>query len=218
MAESTLKDVLNAVVTLTGAVGRLEKGQASLERGQREIRAEMATKKDLEAARKETRERFDAVDDRLDGLTSDVDALRAEMAERFDAQEEQIDTYNKVVKSTREDARDLEADVIALHKGLVRAKLPGVPKDLPSQVRAKGERPNKPAKRPTRRRERATRPASSTPLPCRGQPATNRIIAPTSASNRSISSATSAVVVRPSLVTASYIDAKSRLSSSTRAH
>lgn len=91
--------------------------------------------------------KIEAVRGDVDALRSDVEAGFARVDERFDALDAKIDTVSGVVSSTREDTRD---DLDALHKPLVRAKVPGVPKDLPSQVRAKDGR--KPAARPARRR------------------------------------------------------------------
>jgi predicted RNase H-like nuclease (RuvC/YqgF family) len=59
MAEPSLKDVMAAIT-------RLEKGQASLEKGQAEIRSEMATKAEMNA-------RFDRVDRQLAELDRDLD-------------------------------------------------------------------------------------------------------------------------------------------------
>lgn len=123
---ATLDDLLKAI-------SRLEKGQGEIRAEIREIRSEMATKDDVDA------------------LRSDVEAGFARVDERFDVLEKKLDNVSDVVRSTREDARDVRDDVDAIHKGLVRA-VANVPKDLPSQVRAKGERPSKPAKVSRRRR------------------------------------------------------------------
>jgi hypothetical protein len=140
MAEPTLKDVLNAIA---GFRADSERRLAALEKGQGEIRREMATKKDVAALDA----KVEAVRDEVDAARADVEAGFAETRERFDALDKRLDVVGGVVASTREDTRDLRADVTTIHKGLVRAKVPGVPKDLPSQVRAKGERPSKPAKK-----------------------------------------------------------------------
>jgi chromosome segregation ATPase len=59
MAEPTLKDVLNAI--------------ARLERGQTEIRSEMATKGDLAKLEAKVEKRFDRVDKALEALDEDLD-------------------------------------------------------------------------------------------------------------------------------------------------
>jgi polyhydroxyalkanoate synthesis regulator phasin len=130
MAEPTLKDVLKAI-------------------------SELATKDDVEAVRGD-----------VEAVRGDVEALRRDVAkleerieakidkldERIEALDAKVDTFRDVLSSHRQDTRGQEADIVAIHKSLVRAKVPGIPKDLPSQVRAKGERPSKPAKRAARRR------------------------------------------------------------------
>ena len=134
MADPTMKDVLDAIVRI--------------ERGQVDLRADMATKKDvarLEKGQAEIHSDIDAVRDGVDALRSDVDAGFAAVGERFDALDKKLDVVRGVIRSTREDARDLRTDLNALHKGLARAKLPGVPADLPSEVRAKGTKASKPA-------------------------------------------------------------------------
>lgn len=95
---------------------------------------------------------FDVFERHFDALEKKVDAHQAEMRERFDALDEKTELVRDILEKTRRDAiRDLRGDVNAPHKGLARAHLPGVPADLPSQVRAKRERPSKPATRPKRR-------------------------------------------------------------------
>lgn len=80
-------------------------------------------------------------------------AVRDDLAERIEALDEKVEIVRKSLVSTRrDDVRDLRDDVDAIHKGLMKAKPHDVPKELPSQVRAKGERSSKPAKRTARRR------------------------------------------------------------------
>lgn len=124
MSEPTAKEIMSAIVKLTSEV-------ASLRRDQERTGRIVAT------------DSFD--------LRGEISDFRAETKLALEELNEKIDTFQGVLKSTREDARDHEADVIAIHKGLVRAKVPGIPKDLPSQVRAKGERPSRPAARSKRR-------------------------------------------------------------------
>jgi ferritin-like metal-binding protein YciE len=87
------------------------------------VRCEMATKIDLAK------------------LEAKMDAHRAETAKGFANLERELEGHADPVHA------DLEADIVAIHKGLVRANVRGIPKELPSQVRAKGERPSKPAKK-----------------------------------------------------------------------
>jgi len=160
MAEPTIKDVLNAIGMLTGAVGRLEKGQAALDAKVDKLEDRFDA---LDAKVDKLEDRFDALDAKVDKLEDRFDALDAKvdkLEDRFDALDAKVDkldakvdTFRDVISSGRQDARGLEADVLAIHKGLVRAKVPYIPKDLPSQVRTKSERPSKPAKRtaPARR-------------------------------------------------------------------
>lgn len=94
------------------------------------VRGEMATKIELGQVR-----------DGLAKLDAKVDAHRAETAAGFASLERELEGHADPVHA------DLEADIVAIHKGLVRANIRGIPKELPSQVRAKGERPSKPAKK-----------------------------------------------------------------------
>jgi hypothetical protein len=74
-------------------------------------------------------------------VREDVNAHRTETAKGFAALDKELTGHADEVH------RDVEDDIRAIHKGLVRANVRGIPKELPSQVRAKGERPSKPAKR-----------------------------------------------------------------------
>lgn len=94
------------------------------------VRGEMATKSELVTIREDVAK-----------LDAKVDAHRAETAEGFANLERELEGHADPVHA------DLEADLLAIHKGLVRANIRGIPKELPSQVRAKGERPSKPAKK-----------------------------------------------------------------------
>lgn len=102
---------------LMAAMARLEKGQAEIRDEVAEVRA------DVNAHRAET------------------DAHRKETAAGFTRLERELEAHADTAH------RDLDEDVAAIHKGLVRAKVPGIAKELPSQVRAKGERPSKSMKK-----------------------------------------------------------------------
>lgn len=107
------------------------------------------TLKDVLAAIAKLTMRVDATESNLRG---EIKAVRVELGAKLDALDAKVDTFRDVLASTRQDTEAVTADIVTLHKGLVRAKVPGIPKDLPSHVRAKGERPSKPAKRIARRR------------------------------------------------------------------
>lgn len=70
-----------------------------------------------------------------------VDAHRAETAKGFADLEHELSRHADPLH------RDLEADIRVLHRALLRVPAARVPKELPSQVRAKaGAKPKAPAK------------------------------------------------------------------------
>ena len=100
----------------------------------------------VDSVRTDLMKEIRAVDAKVDANRAEIAAHRKETAAGFKEVNEHFDSHITAVH------RDLEDDIAVIHKGLVRAKVPGIPKDLPSQVRAKKARPSKPAKRTARKR------------------------------------------------------------------
>lgn len=92
------------------------------------MRAEMATK------------------DALAAVDAKVDAHRAETAAGFAALDAELSDHSAVAH------RNIEKDIIALHRPLVRAKIAGIPAELPSEVRRRDGKPATAKKRTARRR------------------------------------------------------------------
>jgi hypothetical protein len=139
MAEPTLKDVLAAIVELRSQVADVRTDVARLD-GK------------VDAHRTETKADLARLDGKVDAHRTETDAHRAETAAHraetakcFASLEAELEGHSDPVH------KNLESDIRALHRPLLRAKFPGIPKDLPSQVRAKAERPGKPAKRTAKR-------------------------------------------------------------------
>jgi ferritin-like metal-binding protein YciE len=151
MAEPTLKDILAAITELRSEtkadIARLD---AKVDAHRAETLAHRAEtdahREETTAHREETKTDIARLDAKVDAHRAETDAHRAETAKGFAALEAELEGHSDPIH------KNLEADIRALHRPLLRAKIPGIPKDLPSEVRAKAARPSKPAKRTAKRR------------------------------------------------------------------
>jgi hypothetical protein len=100
-----------------------------------QLRRDAATKADLAI-----------VDAKVDAVRADIATHREETREGFASLGAELEGHSDPIH------KDLEADIRALHRPLVRAKVPGIPVDLPSEVRAKSGKST--AKRPAARARR----------------------------------------------------------------
>ncbi|MBX3230325.1 MAG: hypothetical protein KIT84_03680 [Labilithrix sp.] len=124
---ATLDDLLKVMTAMRGEMTAM-RGEMTAMRG------EMATRGEIGKFRAE--------------MQGQIAKVREEVDARFDALEEKGELIRGILERTRRDVMGgLRDDVDAIHKGLMKTKPHEVPKDLPSQVRAKGDRPSKPAKK-----------------------------------------------------------------------
>jgi chromosome segregation ATPase len=150
-------DVLRVESNLSGAIERLRgdltRVEAKVDAVEAKVDAVEAKVDAVEAKVDAVEAKVDAVEAKVDTVEAKVNAVeakvnahRAETAAAFASLEEELAGHSDPIH------KNLEADIRALHRPLVQAKVPGIPKDLPSQIRAKAERTNKPVARPARRR------------------------------------------------------------------
>ena len=138
MAEVTLQDLADMISKLA-TKDELAAVRANIEA----VRAEVKT----------VRAEVNALDAKVEAHRADTAAHRADTAAHRIATAAGFAALDvELGRHAEKTHRDLDDDITAIHKGLVRAKIPGIPKDLPSQVRAKDARPSKSPKKKTAKR------------------------------------------------------------------
>lgn len=147
MSKPTIEDVLTALAGLTAKVDEVN-GRVMRQRDFTSgLNGEIAkARADVLRVESNLSGAIEALRSDLARVESKVDAHRAETAASFADLERELAGHSDPIH------KDLEADIRALHRPLVRAKVPGIPVDLPSEVRAKGAKPA--TKRPTARHRR----------------------------------------------------------------